>query len=179
MTTQDMSQDSTTRADPEYTALYRRLRAEGGIELREQLHTRYLELGRGAVTPGGLPYPDPTDPVAEGANAIRALAEALDTTGWQAANIAGVVYKVMSGKLVEVRSDSGGISGNFIDGNTTVANIIPAPVRPTTRNGRGVAYMTGGYVGIAAITGAGDLVITQRSGAARTSAAFSVLYFLG
>lgn len=30
------------------------------------------------TTPGGLPYPDPTDPVADGATAIRALAEALD-----------------------------------------------------------------------------------------------------
>ena len=27
----------------------------------------------------GLPYPDPTDPLAEGADAIKALAEAVDT----------------------------------------------------------------------------------------------------
>jgi hypothetical protein len=31
-----------------------------------------------ATTAGGLPYPVPTDPVAQGADAIRALAEAID-----------------------------------------------------------------------------------------------------
>ena len=30
------------------------------------------------TTPSGLPYPEPTDPVAEGADAIRALAEAIE-----------------------------------------------------------------------------------------------------
>lgn len=49
-------------------------------------HARYLELVRGGVTPvAALPYPDPTDPVAEGADAIRALAEAVDDylpTAW-------------------------------------------------------------------------------------------------
>lgn len=33
----------------------------------------------GGITPGGLPYPSPTEPVAQGADAIRALAEAIDT----------------------------------------------------------------------------------------------------
>lgn len=42
-------------------------------------HARYLEIMASAVTPGGLPYPSPTDPVAQGADAIRALAEAVDT----------------------------------------------------------------------------------------------------
>lgn len=48
-------------------------------QLEDQLYDRYLQLARGGVTPGGLPYPDPTDPVAEGADAIRALAEAIDS----------------------------------------------------------------------------------------------------
>lgn len=78
MTTQDMSQDTRPQPDAEYVALYRRLRAEGGVDLADQLHARYLQLERGAVTPGGLPYPSPSDPVAEGADAIRALAQALD-----------------------------------------------------------------------------------------------------
>lgn len=51
-------------------------------ELAEAVHAAYLEeLGVGtfgAVTAGGLPYPVPTDPVAAGADAIRALAEAVD-----------------------------------------------------------------------------------------------------
>jgi len=37
-------------------------------------------------TPGGLPYPDPTDPVSAGADNIRNLAQALDVVGmWIAA----------------------------------------------------------------------------------------------
>jgi hypothetical protein len=32
------------------------------------------------ITSGGLPYPEPTDPIADGAAAIRALAEAIDAT---------------------------------------------------------------------------------------------------
>lgn len=57
-------------ADAEYIRLVR----AGEMEAA---HARYLELERGATTPGGYPYPDPTDPVAEGAAAIRALAEAV------------------------------------------------------------------------------------------------------
>lgn len=47
-------------------------------DLAEQLHATYLALALGGTTPGGYPYPDPTDPVASGADAIRALAEAAD-----------------------------------------------------------------------------------------------------
>ena len=51
-------------------------------ELEEQLFAAYLA-GRAAGTFGGntataLPWPAPTDPVAAGADAIRALAEAID-----------------------------------------------------------------------------------------------------
>jgi len=72
-----------TDPDPQYVALYQRLRDDTlppaeRADLVEQLHTRYLELLRGGKTTGGLPYPDPTDPVAEGADAIRSLAEAID-----------------------------------------------------------------------------------------------------
>jgi hypothetical protein len=46
----------------------------------DEMHDAYLAAPSplGGVTPGGLPYPSPTDPVAEGADAIRALAEAVD-----------------------------------------------------------------------------------------------------
>jgi hypothetical protein len=52
--------------------------------LREELFAAYLA-GRaaslfGGTTPAGLPWPAPTDPVAAGADAIRALAEAVDPT---------------------------------------------------------------------------------------------------
>ena len=60
-------------ADPEYLARV----AAGDFEGAQ---ARYRELVRGGTTPGtGLPYPNPTDPVAEGAAAIRALAEAVET----------------------------------------------------------------------------------------------------
>jgi hypothetical protein len=70
--------------DPEYLALLLRLKeAEPGspeaAQLVEQLHERYVEvIGFGGTTAAGLPYPLPTDPVAEGADAIRSLAEAVE-----------------------------------------------------------------------------------------------------
>lgn len=71
-----------TAPDPILESIFRRLReAPPGDEataLMDEAITRYSELGRGGVTDGGLPYPDPTDPISEGADAIRALAEALD-----------------------------------------------------------------------------------------------------
>lgn len=46
--------------------------------LDEQIYAGYLELTRGGTTPRGLPWPSPVDPLWEGADAIRALAEAVD-----------------------------------------------------------------------------------------------------
>lgn len=184
MTSQDMSQ--VTGPDPEYVALYRRLRAEGGVELRDQLHARYLEIGRGATTPAGLPYPDPTDPVAEGASAIRALAEALDPgvadTGWVAISLAAgftgsLVYR-RKGDIVEVRSGSAGIAGSFPAGNTTITTALPATATPVARIPRGSAYLSGSYPGVVSAGTGGDIFITNQSGAARTSAAFSIVFFV-
>lgn len=46
------------------------------------------------TTPGGLPYPEPTDPVAEGADAIKALATGVDTRpmGRGALSAAGTLF---------------------------------------------------------------------------------------
>jgi hypothetical protein len=44
----------------------------------DQLVADYLDGRAGSTTPLGLPYPVPTDPVAQGASAIQALATALD-----------------------------------------------------------------------------------------------------
>jgi len=72
--------------DPDWVNLRRQLVQLAGadnpdpqqlVELTEKLHARYTQLQRGGVTAGGLPYPYPLDPVAEGADAIRALAEAI------------------------------------------------------------------------------------------------------
>jgi hypothetical protein len=40
------------------------------------------------TTTGGLPYPEPTDPVSAGANAIKALAQALDPAWWRCERLA-------------------------------------------------------------------------------------------
>jgi hypothetical protein len=71
-----------TQLDPEYAALLATLydAEESGApteELVAALHARYLEVAPAAVAANGLPYPLPTDPVAQGADAIRALAEAI------------------------------------------------------------------------------------------------------
>lgn len=78
-----------TDLDPEYEQLLSDATAAAAAddvdpEILEQLHSRYLDLVRGGNTPTGLPYPSPTDPLAEGADAIRALAEAIDvyTIAW-------------------------------------------------------------------------------------------------
>jgi len=44
----------------------------------DELVAAYLDARAGGTTPGGLPYPAPTDPVAQGAAAIQALATAVD-----------------------------------------------------------------------------------------------------
>jgi hypothetical protein len=70
--------------DPEYVAIRQQIedataddRNADVTTLVEALHARYEALVRGANTPDGYPYPSPTDPLMEGADAIRALAEAL------------------------------------------------------------------------------------------------------
>lgn len=71
-----------TDPDPQLVELAQELKTADAADkpdLREQMFTRYLELVRGGNTAGGLPYPDPDDPWFEGADAIRALAEAIDT----------------------------------------------------------------------------------------------------
>ena len=92
----------------------------------------------------------------------------------------GVVYRVLAGVIVEIRTDSGGIAGSFTVGNVNAisAGIVPSIIRPTTRPVRGAAYLAG-FMGGVAISPSGDIVITNQTGATRASAAFSVMYFLG
>jgi hypothetical protein len=49
--------------------------------IADEMHAAYLDEPSllAGTTGGGLPYPSPVDPVAQGADAIRALAEAIDT----------------------------------------------------------------------------------------------------
>lgn len=78
--------------DAEYAELLRQYVAAPTDQARELAHARYLlaVAALGGTTGAGLPYPDPSDPVAGGADAIRALAEALDpatATTWNAPHI--------------------------------------------------------------------------------------------
>lgn len=92
----------------------------------------------------------------------------------------GIVYRVLAGVIVEIRTDSAGYTQSFTVGNVVLGSsgIVPSIIRPTTRNVRGTAYLAG-FMGGVAISTAGDIVITNQTGATRASAAFSVMYFLG
>lgn len=133
-----------TEQDPQYAAILARLN-EGNFadnehdDLLEQLQARYRLIGRGGTTPGGLPYPYPTDPVSEGASAIRALAEAIDAgadTGWiPAPLLAGVTsYAPDTWGVVAYRKRNGdvwirGVLYRASAGGTTMFN-LPAGMRP-------------------------------------------------
>lgn len=73
-----------TAPDPQLESLYARLQDAAinpadTAQLVEEAHARYLDItALAAVSNGGLPYPVPTDPISQGADAIRALAEAID-----------------------------------------------------------------------------------------------------
>jgi hypothetical protein len=66
--------------DTEYAQLLAQLLADpANATIREALYARYVEISPlGGTSTDGYPYPVPTDPVAQGADAIRALAEALN-----------------------------------------------------------------------------------------------------
>lgn len=87
----------------------------------EAMHSRYLELVRGGTTPtpNGYPYPDPTDPIAEGADAIRALAEALNNRTMMTLAQDALTAKVLPTSWPE------GISSMAISGTTALANGWP------------------------------------------------------
>jgi hypothetical protein len=86
--------------------------------LIEKLHAVYLDLKSGTTT-SGLPYPSPTDPVAQGADAIRSLAEAVDS------HMYGMV-----------------IAGGLATGNTDVNGIIQINVPAVIQNcGRGIKFV--------------------------------------
>lgn len=89
-----------------------------------------------------------------------------------------VAYEVRDG-IVEVRADSGGITGSFPVGNTTLSTTVPEGIRPKSRNVRGEAYLSpGAQPGGITITPDGELIITNQSGAARTAASFTAMYFI-
>jgi hypothetical protein len=118
--------------------------------LIEELHQAYLADPR-ATTPNGLPYPAPTDPIAQGADAIRSLAQAID-------NQPGVV------------GIQRGTAATAASGVTQVVFPKPYSVVPVVLV---TAYTSGGNVGIAylgaAPTAAGFGVRTYTTAAAQVA----------
>jgi hypothetical protein len=73
----------TNAPDPQLESLYQQMMtaAPGDLAaLADEAFARYQDImgPRAGTTPSGLPYPSPTDPVSQGADAIRNLATALD-----------------------------------------------------------------------------------------------------
>ena len=66
------------------------------------------------TTAGGMPYPEPTDPVAQGAAAIKALAEAVDSTPL---GIVGYAQMIVNQTGITVAVELAGVAATF----TTVA----------------------------------------------------------
>lgn len=92
------------------------------------------------ITANGLPYPNPSDPVSGGADAIRALAEALDVvggdTGWVNISVApGFAAQGSPGPQVRrlgiVVYSRGGWQGTGLSANgTSTVGTLPVGFRP-------------------------------------------------
>jgi hypothetical protein len=141
--------------DPQYLEILERLvRGDGNpVDLADELHARYLALPRAGATPAGLPYPSPTDPIAQGADAIRALAEAIDAndhpwtnvtlgSGWTTGSGSAVAQVMRDGNIVFFKGIlQGGTAGS-------TAGTVPdwaRPVRSTTVPIAGQSGATGTF----------------------------------
>jgi hypothetical protein len=77
-------------------------------------------------TPGGLPWPEPTDPLAAGAGAIRALAESVDRYWYHAERIAA--YSIGGGGTdVTVGGGGGTAAWETIESNFAPTIVGPGP----------------------------------------------------
>lgn len=134
------------------------------------------------TTTRGLPYPEPSDDLRDGANAIKALAAALDPAllEWHTVTATGgaTIEWAQIGAFTCVRvGGSGTTNGN---GNSAIAasGALPANVRP------GINMWFGGYIsgggGWVGINANGSVNIRQESGSSRTgSHAAAGFYFAG
>jgi len=125
------------------------------------------------TTPKGLPYPDPADPISDGADAIRALAETFDgltdivtagfftpAAGW---TISGGMFARLAFATVQVQIglQYGGAAvsvpanGNLAD---TIVGTIAVGWRPAFN--AALTACGGGPVVAARVTAAGSLAIT-------------------
>lgn len=111
------------------------------------------------TTTGGLPYPEPTDPIADGADAIRDLAEAVDL-GFGS-------NRFVAGSTVDTTDSSGNLDVTFpvtftgvpivlysirVGTNNNVSHWL---ILPPTTTGFRVRLM------IAGVSGSGDVATIQ------------------
>ncbi len=118
----------------------------------------------GGTTPtGGLPYPSPSDPVSGGADAIRALAEALDpawtnltlASGWAAeAGFTTLRYRVVA-KMLQVQGTKLARSGSTLAINAGAVYVVGTfPVKPALSS-----VAAGGSLGVAGTLGSAGIYV--------------------
>lgn len=137
------------------------------------------------TTTAGLPYPETTDDLREGAEAIQALAEALDLQGTvgepvsvaMVSGVTGFITATRVGGLIVVDIEA---TTSFPQGGTVTVSTddgVPDAMCPTTGTKFGLAYMSGGYAGIAYLGTDGIVRVIQREATtARTQARALVIY---
>lgn len=135
----------------------------------------------GTTTPNAYPYPEDGDPVAQGAQAIKALAqriEAVWASAWTtfASAVTGTNRYRVVGSIVFVH-----VSGSFASNNGQTHNLttgpLPAAVRPSISI-RGYAFFTG-FPGTLTVGIDGVVSCVQNSGAARADISGLISYPLG
>jgi hypothetical protein len=168
----------TTPAPPNLEALTAQY-LDQYLKMHAEYVRQYLAGTLGASTPGGLPYPSPTDPVYQGAAAIQALATAIDgilAGSYRIHNNTDTVTVgtgVWSGIGIKALETAGG-SDIVASGNgfaVTKAGLYEVHLSIQCGNGNATAVMIG--VGVNGATGP---LATQRSSTNPGGAGLVILY---
>jgi hypothetical protein len=119
------------------------------------------------TTTNGLPYPESTDPIAEGATAIQALAESLDPnawTTWTTGVPSGWTVRVMRiGPIVWLYTS---LSGTLATGGTTIATGLSPGPGPAPWSGA----RAGSQAALIAVRSGGDALFYNPTGSTQTNA---------
>jgi hypothetical protein len=89
------------------------------------------------LTPSGLPWPEPSAPVQQGAAAIRALAEAIDPRASYKAMVVGGNYTTDAQGYFVINVPSGAVNGFMVDYFGTFQPIL---INPYNAGGTGVGF---------------------------------------
>lgn len=135
------------------------------------------------TTTNALPYPEPTDDLRDGAEAIEDLADGLDVQGTVAALVAvpmasgvtGFITAFRIGGLVVLDVDA---STSFPDATSTTitgGDGVPVGLRPSATR-FGVCYTTSGFIGMVYVQSSGSMSVTHHAGSARANARGLIIY---